>query len=193
MAHQLVGSLNICCSFRRLLRLLTSTTICQSNVFTEIVFEDALSQARELDKYFKETGTVKSPLHGIPFTVKDQFNIRGVDTTLGYVGRAFRPAADDAVLVTLLKRMGAVVIAKTNLPQSIMVHGSSPRIKLSFLLTHDSGVRRKTLYGVLLPILAIQHSHPAGQQEENPSCWLSKAPSSDLEQTSVAVCGYHRQ
>lgn len=98
------------------------------------MFEDALSQAGELDKHFKETGTVKGPLHGIPFTVKDQFNVRGVDTTLGYVGRAFKPAADDAVLVTLLKRMGAVVIAKTNLPQSIMVrHGSSPGIKLFFL------------------------------------------------------------
>lgn len=61
------------------------------------------------------------PLHGVPMTLKDQFDISGVDSTLGYVGRAFKPAAQDCVLVSLLKQMGAVVIAKSNLPQSIMV------------------------------------------------------------------------
>jgi amidase len=44
-----------------------------------------------------------------------------VDTTLGYVGRAFKPAEEDAVLVKILKGLGAVVVAKTALPQSIMV------------------------------------------------------------------------
>jgi len=47
--------------------------------------------------------------------------VKGHDSTLGYVGRAFKPAAQDCVLVALLRRMGAVIIAKTNLPQSIMV------------------------------------------------------------------------
>ena len=64
---------------------------------------------------------MKGPLHGVPITVKDQFNVTGVDTTLGYVGRSFKPATEDALLVQILKDMGAIVIAKTNLPQSIMV------------------------------------------------------------------------
>lgn len=93
----------------------------QTNCITEVVFDDALHQARDLDREFKETGNLKGPLHGIPITVKDQFNIKGVDTTLGYVGRSFSPATEDAVLVQILKSMGAIVIAKTNLPQSIMV------------------------------------------------------------------------
>jgi amidase len=54
-------------------------------------------------------------------TLKDQFDVSGYDSTLGYVGRAFKPAAKDCVLVSLLKHMGAVIIAKSNLPQSIMV------------------------------------------------------------------------
>lgn len=54
-------------------------------------------------------------------TLKDQFEVKGYDSTLGYVGRASKPAAQDGVLVTLLKKMGAVIIAKSNLPQSIMV------------------------------------------------------------------------
>jgi Asp-tRNA(Asn)/Glu-tRNA(Gln) amidotransferase A subunit family amidase len=37
------------------------------------------------------------------------------------VGRAFKPAPRDCVLVSLLKHMGAIMVAKSNLPQSIMV------------------------------------------------------------------------
>ncbi|KAJ5570324.1 uncharacterized protein N7459_009754 [Penicillium hispanicum] len=90
------------------------------NCFTEVVFDEALEQARKLDAEFKTSKSLKGPLHGIPITVKDQFNIKGVDTTLGYVGRSFTPAQEDAVLVQILRNMGAIVIAKTNLPQSIM-------------------------------------------------------------------------
>lgn len=57
-------------------------------------------------------------------TLKDQFDVKGYDSTLGYVGRAFSPAEQDCVLVTLLKQMGAVIIAKSNLPQSIMVNNT---------------------------------------------------------------------
>jgi amidase len=88
---------------------------------TETLFEDALKQATELDAFFKEKGCLVGPLHGVPMTLKDQFDIRGYDSTLGYVGRAFKPASQDCVLVSLLKQMGAVIVAKSNLPQSIMV------------------------------------------------------------------------
>lgn len=97
----------------------------QTNAITEVVFDDALAQARELDRVFKETGQLKGPLHGIPITVKDQFSIKGVDSTLGYVGRSFSPATEDAVIVQMLKEMGAVILLKTNLPQSIMVRISA--------------------------------------------------------------------
>ncbi|KAJ5628398.1 Amidase [Penicillium lividum] len=91
-----------------------------TNCLTEVVFEDALKQAKKLDEEFQATNKIKGPLHGIPFTVKDQFNIKGFDTSLGYVGRSFDLAQQDAVLVQMLKNMGAIAIAKTNLPQSIM-------------------------------------------------------------------------
>ncbi|KAL2365158.1 hypothetical protein RJZ56_001878 [Blastomyces dermatitidis] len=91
-----------------------------TNALTEIVFEEALQQARELGKSFKATGKVKGPLHGIPVTLKDQFDLKGVDSTLGYVGRSFSPAAEDAALVQILKSLGAIILSKTNLPQSIM-------------------------------------------------------------------------
>lgn len=87
---------------------------------TEVCFDDALAQARELDEYLAQHHKPLGPLHGVPTTLKDQFNIKGYDTTLGYVGRAFHPAEEDAALVKMLRVLGAVVVAKTNLPQSIM-------------------------------------------------------------------------
>ena len=91
------------------------------NCFTEVLFDQALEQARVLDEYYKKNGKVIGPFHGIPVTVKDQFDVKGVDTTLGYVGRAGNPATDDAAILQILKAQGAVVLGKTNLPQSIMV------------------------------------------------------------------------
>lgn len=92
-----------------------------------MLFEDAIKQARILDNYYEVNGKVIGPLHAIPITVKDQFNVKGVDTTLGYVGMALKPSLDDAAVVKILKDLGAIIIAKTNLPQSIMV--SFPVIK----------------------------------------------------------------
>jgi amidase len=87
---------------------------------TETLFDDALEQARELDAYYTKEGKTKGPFHGVPISLKDQFNVKGCDTTLGYTSKAFKPAKDDAVLVKILKKLGAVIICKTNLPQSIM-------------------------------------------------------------------------
>ena len=87
---------------------------------TEVLFSDALDQARALDDHFKATGELIGPFHGVPVTLKDQFNVKGYDTTLGYCGRAFNPAENDAQVVEVLKKLGAVILAKTNLPQSIM-------------------------------------------------------------------------
>lgn len=86
-----------------------------------MLFDEAIQLAITLDQEFHSTGNLKGPLHGIPITIKDQFNVKGVDTTLGYVGRSFKPALEDAALVEILKSLGAIVIAKTNLSQSIMV------------------------------------------------------------------------
>ncbi|KAF5566634.1 general amidase, partial [Fusarium pseudoanthophilum] len=92
----------------------------KTNCLTEILFDDALEQAQELDAYYAKEKKTKGPLHGVPISLKDQFNVKCYDTTLGYTSKAFKPANDDAVLVKILKRLGAIIICKTNLPQSIM-------------------------------------------------------------------------
>ncbi|KAK5209518.1 hypothetical protein LTR99_007721 [Exophiala xenobiotica] len=78
------------------------------------------SYIRRLDQYYQQQGNLIGPLHGVPVTLKDQFDVKGADSTIGYVARAFKPAARDAAIVQILKSLGAIILAKTNLPQSIM-------------------------------------------------------------------------
>ncbi|KAH7123019.1 amidase [Dactylonectria macrodidyma] len=92
----------------------------QTNCLTEIAFDEALKQAAHLDANLAEGKKLLLPLHGIPITLKDQFNVKGYDSTIGYVGRSFAPASDDAAIVKMLRSLGAIVLAKSNLPQSIM-------------------------------------------------------------------------
>ncbi|KXS10318.1 amidase [Gonapodya prolifera JEL478] len=91
-----------------------------TNCLTEILFEDALVQARQLDEHFQKTGKTVGPLHGVPCSVKDQCNVKGYDSSLGYIAWCEDPKDSDGVIVELIKRAGGVVISKTNVPQSLM-------------------------------------------------------------------------
>jgi amidase len=57
------------------------------------------------------------PLAGVPFSVKDSIDVRGVRTTAGTLARrSAAPAEADATLVRRLRAAGGIPIAKTNLP-----------------------------------------------------------------------------
>ncbi|KAI0009220.1 amidase [Xylariaceae sp. FL0662B] len=91
------------------------------NMLTEIMFADAVKRARELDDLFKSTGKVVGPLHGVPMTFKECFHFKGYDSTNGYMSRVFQPADHTSPLPELLQAAGAVIIAKTNVPQTMLV------------------------------------------------------------------------
>ncbi|KAI1455018.1 amidase [Annulohypoxylon moriforme] len=91
------------------------------NMLTEIMFADALERAKELDNIFKSTGKVVGPLHGVPMTFKECFHFKGYDSTNGYMSRVFQPADRTSPLPELLQAAGAVVISKTNVPQTMLV------------------------------------------------------------------------
>ncbi len=84
-------------------------------------FEDARRAADEADAR-RAQGTPLGPLHGLPITIKESFDLAGTPTTLGLTQRAYSRASQDAPLVTRLRQAGAIVLGKTNLPQIAMAN-----------------------------------------------------------------------
>ncbi|KAH7335128.1 amidase signature domain-containing protein [Rhizoctonia solani] len=91
-----------------------------TNCLTEILFDSAFKTAKELDYYFAQTGELRGPFHGVPITFKDQYEIEGVDTTIGFTHWIDQHAKQDAELVAQARSLGAIIIAKTNVPQTMM-------------------------------------------------------------------------
>jgi amidase len=76
---------------------------------------DALDQARQADADLAE-GHSHGPLHGLPFTVKDVFDVGGIVSAVGLEHRRGFVPGYDATAVARLKAAGAILIAKTNCP-----------------------------------------------------------------------------
>ncbi|RDW92240.1 hypothetical protein BP5796_01634 [Coleophoma crateriformis] len=91
------------------------------NSLTEIMFADAIAAAAQLDETFKATGKTVGPLHGLPMTFKECFHVKGYDASDGYISRTFDPSTYDSYMIQLVRKAGAVVIAKTNTPQTMLV------------------------------------------------------------------------
>lgn len=87
---------------------------------TEVYFQQAFARAEELDEYFRREGKTVGPLHGLPISLKDQFNLEGVDSTIGYVGWVGKRPEEESTLVKLLRNAGAVFYVKTNVPTTLM-------------------------------------------------------------------------
>jgi Asp-tRNA(Asn)/Glu-tRNA(Gln) amidotransferase A subunit family amidase len=93
----------------------------QTNCLTVCMFEDAIARAQELDRHLDQTGNPVGPLHGLPVSLKDNFHVKGYDTTVGFVSWANDPAKYDATIVEVLRDAGAVLYCKTNVPTAMYV------------------------------------------------------------------------
>lgn len=76
----------------------------------------ALEQARALDAERKAKGK-RSPLHGIPVVLKDNFDTFDMPTTGGSVVLEGSIPPDDAFIVKKLRDAGAIILAKVNLSE----------------------------------------------------------------------------
>ena len=80
--------------------------------FAEVYADAARSSARALTE-MQAAGRFLGPLHGIPVSLKDNINVKGLRTTAcSQVYRDNYPT-EDAVVVRRLKAAGAVIIGKT--------------------------------------------------------------------------------
>jgi Asp-tRNA(Asn)/Glu-tRNA(Gln) amidotransferase A subunit family amidase len=79
--------------------------------------EEALDDAKGLDATLAGGGHA-GPLAGLPLLVKDMTDVAGMRTTFGSLVFADAPpAVDDALVVARLRRAGAIVVGKTNMPE----------------------------------------------------------------------------
>lgn len=95
----------------------------------ETFFDAALEEAKGLDKYYAQHKAPIGPLHGLPVSLKDQFHVKGVETTMGYVGwigtfmgkkGTGQEKVYESEMVKELRALGAVLYCKTSVPHSLM-------------------------------------------------------------------------
>ncbi|MFT4100727.1 MAG: amidase family protein [Burkholderiaceae bacterium] len=80
-------------------------------------FDRARQQARNADAAMAKGD--KRPLLGVPILVKESFDVAGLPTCWGLPFARDRRANADAVAVERLKRAGAVLLGKTNVPTAL--------------------------------------------------------------------------
>jgi amidase len=101
------------------------------NAVVELRREAALREAVAADEATAR-GEEVGPLHGVPMTIKDSFNVAGLHTTWGNLAFKEFIADSDASVVRRLKEAGAIIVGKTN---------------VAFMLG-DFGQTANELYGV---------------------------------------------
>jgi len=89
------------------------------NTFVAIDEERARRDARTLEAEAMR-GELRGPLHGVPISIKSSIDTAGLLCESGTRLRAGNIAASDAVLVTRLRKAGAIVLGVTNTPELLM-------------------------------------------------------------------------
>jgi len=85
------------------------------NAFTAVLEDRALAKARAIDAA-RLDGRPLGPLAGVPFAVKNLFDIAGLPTLAGSkINRDRAPAQHDATLVARLEDRGAVLVGALNM------------------------------------------------------------------------------
>jgi len=91
-----------------------------SNPLTEILFAEALTEAKAMDARFAQTGEAEGPLHGVPISLKDHFDVKGRDSSLGFSKYCNQPAEEDSDVARIIRKAGGIIFTKTNVPQTML-------------------------------------------------------------------------
>jgi len=89
------------------------------NAFVALDEERARQDARSLEQAAAR-GNIRGPLHGLPLSIKSSIDTAGLRCEAGTRLRAGNVAGRDAVLVSRLRRAGAIILGVTNTPELLM-------------------------------------------------------------------------
>lgn len=85
------------------------------NAISQLMADAAIAEAQARDEALAAGGPV-GPLHGVPIVIKEEIDVAGTVTTFGGDANV-TPAAEDAEVVRRLRAAGAVIVAKTTMPE----------------------------------------------------------------------------
>lgn len=85
------------------------------NAVVRVLADEARAAARAADAAVAR-GDALGPLHGVPFTVKENIDMAGLPTTWGVPALAEAIVPIDAPIVERMRAAGAIAIGRTNLP-----------------------------------------------------------------------------
>ena len=86
------------------------------NAYCTVMADEALAAAREAEGAVMR-GAALGPLHGVPISIKDLTNVRGVPTTRGSRLYADAVPDEDAPATARVRAAGAIIVGKTNTPE----------------------------------------------------------------------------
>jgi len=86
------------------------------NAYCTVAGESALRAARAAERAILKRRPL-GPLHGVPVSIKDLTETKGIRTTWGSKIFEHHVATEDALVVERLKAAGAIVVGKTNTPE----------------------------------------------------------------------------
>jgi amidase len=109
--ERLVSSVEVVQAFLQRIEAVNPTI----NSVVVLARERAIEEARAADASLAR-GHALGPLHGVPFTAKDVFDTAGVETSAGIPDRIGVVPKADAVAVGRMRRAGAILLGKTNVP-----------------------------------------------------------------------------
>ena len=89
------------------------------NAFVDVAPERVRRDARAAEEVLAAGGKV-GPLHGVPISIKSSVDVAGMKCEAGTRLRAGYVPAEDAPLVSRLRRAGAIVMGMTNTPELLM-------------------------------------------------------------------------
>src|SRR5262245_4950486 len=86
------------------------------NAFVTVTDAAARREAKAAERALGKRSARLGPLHGVPFSVKDLVNTKGVRTTFGTPFYRDNVPAEDAPMVERMKAAGGIMLGKTNTP-----------------------------------------------------------------------------
>jgi len=86
------------------------------NAIVTLVAEKAIADAARADE-MQARGETLGPLHGLPVAHKDLLDTQGIRTTYGSPLRRDYIPTEDNIVVARMRRAGAILVGKTNMPE----------------------------------------------------------------------------